>query len=172
MCLLNLLTRHIVDLLALQLGSHRGPILNVYHEDHEVTVIDFVVDLLEVNVSPTHLLLCGKWFTHTTTLWLFVPLVAGSRVHLPTTTGSEGHGLRLVPHGRLVVLASCLHCLAHPTARNLLLVLKGMDTLLPKQRAHSSSHSTTPLLVGWSHPPPGMARQGITQPALGAPAHS
>jgi hypothetical protein len=55
MCLLNLLTRHIVDLPALQPGSRRGPILNVYHEDHEVTVVDFVVDLLEVNVSPTHL---------------------------------------------------------------------------------------------------------------------
>ena len=29
------------------------------------------VNLLEVNVSPTHLLLCGKWFTHKTTLWFY-----------------------------------------------------------------------------------------------------
>ena len=95
MCL-NHLTRHVFDLSTLRMlqpGSRRGPISNEFHEDHEVTGIDFVVDLLEVNVSPTHLLLCGKWFTHTTTLWLFVPLVAGSRVHLPTTTGNEGRGL-------------------------------------------------------------------------------
>jgi hypothetical protein len=98
MCILNLLTRHAVDLPALQPGRHRGPILSVFHEDHEVMIVGFVVDLIEVNVSPTHLLLCGKWFTHTTTLWLFVPLVAGSHVFLPTTTGSEGHGQRLVPH--------------------------------------------------------------------------
>jgi hypothetical protein len=132
MCLLNLLTRHVVNLPTLQPGSRRGPILNVFHEDHKETVGDFVVDLLEVNVSPTHLLLCGKWFTHMTTLWLFVPLVAGSCVHLPTTTSSEGQGTRLLPHGRLAVLTGCLHCLAHPLARNLPLVLEGVDALLPK----------------------------------------
>jgi hypothetical protein len=172
MCILNLFTRHVVDLPALQPSRHRGPISNVFHEDHEVMVVDFVVDLLEVNVSPTHLLLCGKWFTHTTTLWLFVPLVAGSRVFLPTTTASEGRGQRLVPHGHLAVLAGCLRCLARPPAKNLLLVLEGVDALLPKRRAHSSSCSTTPLLVGWSHPPLGKPRQGITQPTRGALAHS
>jgi hypothetical protein len=104
----------------------------VFDVDHELMVVDFVVDLLEENVSSTHLLLCGKWFTHTITLWLFVPLVAGSRVHLPTTTGSEGRGLRLVPHGRLAMLTGCLRCLAHPPARNLPLVLEGVDTMLPK----------------------------------------
>ena len=96
MCLLNLPTHHIVDLptlRTLQPGSRKGPILNVFHEDHKVTSVDFMVDLLEVNVSPTHLLPCGKWFTQTTTLWLFVPLVVGSRAHLPTTTGSEDRGL-------------------------------------------------------------------------------
>jgi hypothetical protein len=50
MCLLNHLTRHVFDLLTmrtLQLGSHRGAISNVCHEDHQVMGIDFVVDLLE-----------------------------------------------------------------------------------------------------------------------------
>ena len=63
MCLLNHLTRHVFDLSTLSMlqpGSRRGPISNVFHEDHEVTGVDFVVDLLEVIVSPTHLLLCGK----------------------------------------------------------------------------------------------------------------
>ena len=40
MCLLNPLTRHVVDLQmlrSLQPSSRRGPISNVFHEDHEVT---------------------------------------------------------------------------------------------------------------------------------------
>lgn len=59
-----------------------------------MTSVDFVVDLLEVNVSPAHFLLCGKWFTDTTTLWLFVLVFVGSHAHLPSTTRSKGHGLR------------------------------------------------------------------------------
>ena len=76
MCLLNHLTCHVFDLSTLrtlQPGSRRGPIPDEFHEDHEVTGVDFVVDLLEVNVLPTHLLLCGKWFTHTTTFVVVCP---------------------------------------------------------------------------------------------------
>ena len=61
--------------------------------------------MLELNVSPTHVLVSCKWFTHTTTLWLFLPLIVGSRVHLPTTIGSEGHKL----HTGATWLTSCAH---------------------------------------------------------------
>jgi hypothetical protein len=107
-CLLNLLTCHVFDLPTLRTlrpGSRRGPISNVFHEDHEVTGVSFMVDMLEVNVSPTHVLLCGKRFTHMITLWLFVPLIVGSRVYLPNAIGSEGHRL----HTSAPWPTSCAH---------------------------------------------------------------
>jgi hypothetical protein len=50
------------------------------------------VDLPEVSGSHTQ----SEWFTHMTTLWFCLPrpLIIGSHMHLPTTTGSEGRSLR------------------------------------------------------------------------------
>ena len=116
-CLLNLLTCHVFDLPTLRTlrpGSRRGPISNVFHEDHEVTGVSFMVDMLEVNVSPTHVLLCGKRFTHMITLWLFVPLIVGSACTCLPPLVVKVRGCTLVPHGQPVVLTGFLRYLARP----------------------------------------------------------
>ena len=116
---------------------------------------------LVVNGSPRRQL-CGCL----SLLWLVL-----ARTCLPPLV-VKVVGCVLVPHGRLVVLASCLRCLARSPFRNLVQDLEAVDALFPKQRAHSSSRSVTLLLVAWSYPPLGRPRQGITQPTQGALAHS
>ncbi|CAD6222518.1 unnamed protein product [Miscanthus lutarioriparius] len=73
MCLLNHLTCHVFDLSTLrtlQPGSRRGPIPDEFHEDHEVTGVDFVGPLL-VTLSDT---VAGR---------LVLPTFGGGRCRVP-----------------------------------------------------------------------------------------